>query len=138
MQKGFGPVRLRALGRDLCSCFRVSLCRCSAEVYPSWHHGEDDAPGPGFLPGHKLLLRQTQSLHSSGSQDSPNLSEITKASSTSSPHESQADSPVEKQSQARPLQGKDVEDMEQQPASSQRVDREPGPPRPLHIVWPHR
>ncbi|XP_049341004.1 glycosyltransferase-like domain-containing protein 1 isoform X2 [Astyanax mexicanus] len=32
-----------------------------------------------FLPEHKLLLRQSQTPHSSGSQDSPDLSEITKA-----------------------------------------------------------
>ncbi|XP_036427243.1 glycosyltransferase-like domain-containing protein 1 isoform X2 [Colossoma macropomum] len=91
-----------------------------------------------FLPEHKLQLQQTQALHTSSSQDSPDLSEITKASSTASIQESQNEPPVKKPSKAGPLQGNDMEEMEHQPAFSHCVDQEPGTPRPLHIVWPHR
>ncbi|XP_072541359.1 tRNA-queuosine alpha-mannosyltransferase [Salminus brasiliensis] len=94
-----------------------------------------------FLPEHKLLLRQSQTPHSSSSssEDSPDLSEITKASSTASAREPPNEPPVKKQSKAQePQQGANVEDTERQPASRQCADQEPEKPRPLHIVWPHR
>uniref|UniRef100_A0A3B1JWI6 tRNA-queuosine alpha-mannosyltransferase n=1 Tax=Astyanax mexicanus TaxID=7994 RepID=A0A3B1JWI6_ASTMX len=95
-----------------------------------------------FLPEHKLLLRQSQTPHSSGSQDSPDLSEITKASSTASTQEHQHEPPAKKQSTAEPQlspqQEDNIEDMEHQPAASLSPDQDPEKPRPLHIVWPHR
>ncbi|KAL7866130.1 hypothetical protein SRHO_G00113770 [Serrasalmus rhombeus] len=91
-----------------------------------------------FLPEHKLQLRQTQSLHTSSSQDSPDLYEITKASSTASIHGSQNEPPMKKPSEEGPLQENDMEEMAHHLTFSQCVDREPRMPRPLHIVWPHR
>ncbi|XP_066497277.1 tRNA-queuosine alpha-mannosyltransferase [Hoplias malabaricus] len=89
-----------------------------------------------FLPEHKLRLQeQTQVQCSSSSQDH---SEITKASSTASTHESQGEPPVKKQSKAELHQGDEMEGMEHQAASSLETDHKPETPRPLHIVWPHR
>ncbi|XP_062862526.1 glycosyltransferase-like domain-containing protein 1 [Trichomycterus rosablanca] len=72
-----------------------------------------------FLPDHKLLLRETQPLCNTSSQDSQNRSE-TAARCFESAQKSECGS----------------EELESN--TEKNPDSESGLPRPLHIVWPHR